>query len=408
VTGSDQRLRRFHVACPLGLEEVTANELRALRPVVGTAPQDVEVVGHGGVAFRGDLRTGYAANLWLRTAIRVQEELISAEGIEDRDALYDLASHVDWNALLTPDTTFAFDAHSRDSFARDARFAALVCKDALVDAIRERAGRRPSVDRTKPEMPLKVVALADRVAIYRNYTHRSLHKRGYRPVQTKGPLAEVLAAGLLQLAGFGPGGDVSRSLLDPMCGSGTFAIEAAWIAADRAPGLTSRFAFERWPDFDERAWQDLLEEARQRARVARKNVPPIEAADRHPGALDIARASAEAAGVGSAIRFHDAEVSALRPRTPPRLVVANPPYGARLGSGDDLEQSWRDLGAFVRGLESGAEAYVLSGSPELTRHLGMRATQKWRILNGSLDCRWLRYPVAGEPRSDGGSGPEAG
>lgn len=398
-------LRRYHVACPLGLEEVTIAELERLEPAVGLRPDRIQQVGHGGVAFVGDLATGYAANLWLRTAIRVQEELVFAEGIRGRDDLYDLAASIDWTALLTPDTTFAFDAYTRDSFARDARFAALVCKDALVDVMRDAHGVRPSVDRRRPELPLKVVVHGEDVAIYRNYTNRSLHKRGYRLVQTKGPLAEVLAAGLLHLAGFGPHGRTDLPLLDPMCGSGTFAIEAAWIAADRAPGLTSRFAFERWPDFEVDLWNQLLDDARQRVAAKRREVPPIMAADRHGGALEIARLSAEKAGVKPLIRFEEADVRMLRPEVPPALVVTNPPYGGRLGEGEDLIQSWRSLGALVRGLKSGAEAYVLCGDPELTRHLGMRASGKWRVLNGSIDCRWLRYPVGDPPDGEaGGSG----
>ena len=398
LTGS----RIFHVSCPLGLEQVVVDELEALRlPESIAPPTDVQPVSIGGVEFNGELETGYAANLWLRTAIRVQEQLAFGHDIVNEDALYRLAKSIDWSRYLTPEMTFAFDAHSRDSFARDARFAALVCKDAAVDQLRDLHGVRPSVDRHKPELPLKVVALGDEVAIYRSFTHRSLHKRGYRPIQTKSPLSEVLAAGLLQLAGWKAGDD--RPLLDPMCGSGTFPIEAAWIAADRAPGLTSRFAFERWPDFNADAWNELLDAARVRAHTGKESVPRIEAADRHAGALEIAQDSAEKAGVQGMVRFRRSEVSGLDPRNGPRIVVVNPPYGKRIG-GPDLDNSWRSLGTFLHGLDPGVDAYVLCGLPELTRHLRMRAASKHRVLNGSLDCRWLHYPIGGnegEPEGDG-------
>jgi putative N6-adenine-specific DNA methylase len=176
-----------------------------------------------------------------------------------------------------------------------------------------------------------------------------------------------------------------------MCGSGTFLIEAALLAADRAPGMQRGFAFERWPDFDAALWAELRAEAAARAR---QTLPfPLEGADRHEGAVSIAKLSAQAAGVAGLVRLRVAEAAVWQPACTPAAVYCNPPWGERLGEGEDLVQSWRDLGRFLHQSCAGARAIVLCGNPELTRHLGLRATRRWSVMNGPIDCRLLEYAV---------------
>jgi putative N6-adenine-specific DNA methylase len=372
-------MRRYFAPCTLGVEEALAGELRGLGAAAIAARP-------GGVACEGDLRLGYAANLWLRSAIRVQEWVVegSVAGPED---LYELVASVDWERLLKVDQTLAVDASVRDSAITHSGFAALKTKDAIVDRFRRRFGRRPNVDVERPDLPLKLVLHRGKATLYRILSGESLHKRGWRPIQVRSPLNEATAAGLLLLSGW----DRASSLVDPMCGSGTFVVEAALLAADVAPGLRRRFAFEGWPDYEPSLFEPLRREARARAK---ERLPfLLEGADRHAGALALARRGAEAAGVAGLVRFTDADLRTFVPAEPPKAVFVNPPYGERLGEGEDLVTSWRDLGAFLHERCRGADAYVLSGNPALTRHLGLRVERKWVVRNGPLDCRLLHYPI---------------
>jgi len=373
----------FYAACTLGLEAVVADELRAL----GAA--DVEP-RRGGVAFTGDLRTGYAACLWLRAAIRVQQELARGP-VRGRDELYALAQTVDWSQSITHLQTLAVDGAVRDSFANDTRFPGLVVKDAVCDQFRQRTGQRPSVDKDRPDLPIKLVLQKDHAILYRDLAGTTLHKRGYRPIQHKSPLNEALAAGLLLLSDW----DRRSPLCDPMCGSATLLIEAALLAMDRAPGLARAFAFERWVDVELDAWRSLYAEAEARAAAGAAQRPLLLANDHHAGALEIARKAAAAADLGAAIQFRHGDARDYVPATAPSWIVTNPPYGERL-AGDDaaaLVDSWRSLGEFLHRRSQGAIAWVLSGNPELTRYLGLRADRKIAVHQGPIECRWLRYAI---------------
>jgi len=373
--------RTYYAACNRGLEPAVTQELEAL----GMA----EVrTGRGGVAFRGDLRAGYLACLWLRSAIRVQEELLDAR-VRDAVDLYDAIGSVDWDRWLTTDQTLAIYASIRDNPEfRHSGFVALRAKDAIVDQQRTRHGKRSSVDTHMPDLPIKLVLKGDRLLLYRDFAGVSLHKRGYRPIQVKSPLNEATAAGLLLLSGW----DKASPLVDPMCGSGTFVIEAALMASDFAPGLMRTFPFEYWLDFDLPLWTSLLDEARGRVQ---KSLPfPLAGADRHPGAIGIANESAYTARVDHLVTFDHCDARVWQPKTHPAFVVANPPYGERLSAEeDDPEDAWRALGDFLHGQCSGAEAWVLSGNKALTRHLRLRATSRTPVMNGPIECRWLHYEL---------------
>lgn len=378
----------YFAPCTLGVELALAQELREL------GAQEIAIRG-GGAAFSGDRRLGYAANLWLRSAIRVQDLLLRAP-TRGKEQLYAAASRIDWTQLMDVDQTLAVDASVRDSALTHSSFAALTVKDAIVDQFRQRFGKRPNVDTENPDLPLKLVLQRDTMTLWRNWTGDTLHKRGYRPIQVKSPLNEATAAGLLLLSGW----DRRSPLVDPMCGSGTFLIEAALLAADRAPGLARRFAFERWPDFDGALWRSLQTEARARAR---KTLPFwLEGADRHPGAIAIAQQSARAAGVGELIRFRLADAAAWTPDAAATsdatskknfTVLCNPPYGERLGEGEDLADSWKALSKFLRERCSGQRAFVLSGNAELTKLLGLRRTRQIPVMNGPIECRFLEYAI---------------
>lgn len=370
----------YFAACTRGLEPALEAELRAL------SARDL-VVRKGGVAFHGDRALAYRANLWLRSAIRVQEELVDAPA-HDRDGLYEAVHGLPWERWISPDQTLAVFATTRDTpNLKHSGFVALRIKDAVVDRVRAHKGRRPSVDPKRPDVPLKALLRRGRLLLYRDLSGTSLHKRGWRPIQVKSPLNEATAAGLLQLAGWSGEG----LLVDPLCGSGTFLVEAAWMAMDRAPGLERGFAFERFPDHDAALWAGLQQEARDRVR--HRVDARFEGADHHDGALSLAARGAHEAGVQALVRFVKSDARDFEPTTAPALVVTNPPYGQRIGRDEALVDSWKSLGNFLHRRCKGAEAWVLCGNPELTRFLGLRASRRVPVMNGPIDCRWLRYQV---------------
>jgi putative N6-adenine-specific DNA methylase len=385
----------YYAACTLGLEDVLAAELRQLGA-------DRIERRRGAVAFVGDRALGYAACLWLRSAVRVQEELARGPA-RDRDELYELAGTVDWSLCITHLQTLAIDGAVRDSFANDTRFPVLVVKDAICDQFRARTGKRPDVARERPDLPIKLVLQGDEAILYRELGGEPLHKRGYREVQHKSPLNEATAAGLLLQTGW----DREAPLCDPLCGSATFLIEAAWLARDRAPGLGRSFAFEHWRDTDLAAWRRVYDDAEARAQRGAGRRVQLAGNDRHPGAIALAQQAMGAADVADTIALHHGEVRDYIPPFRPALIVTNPPYGDRLQADESLSETWFDLGRFLHQQARGAQAFVLCGNPELTRHLGLRSSSKHPVRNGPIECRWLRYEIDAGPGGGVGTGPAA-
>src|SRR5947208_1871904 len=291
---------RFFATCARGIEPMLAGELRQLG---ASAVEE----GRGGVHFAGDRRTLYRANLWLRTAIRVLWPVLTA-AVESPDHLYDAVRSVDWSRYLTPDHTLAVDSNVRDSAITHSKYAALKTKDAICDQFVERSGRRPSVDVEQPMVGLNLHIYRNEAVLSLDSSGESLHKRGYRPVQTRAPLNEALAAALILQSGWRG----ERPFADPMCGGGTLAIEAAWIALRRPPGLTRRrFGFQGWMDFDIGEWTAVRDEAR--AGVLKALPAAVVGSDERRDALALARDNARAAGVGHAVQFEKKHLREFRP-----------------------------------------------------------------------------------------------
>jgi len=375
---SGPRSPRHLAQCTRGLEQVLADELSAL------GAKGASIVP-GGVLFAADHALACRATFWLRSAVRVLAPVISGP-VGDFDQLYELASKPRWEDLIGVSHTFAIQATVTNGPFTDRHFASLRVKDAIVDRIRAKRGKRPDVERHDPDVPLRLVVRGEEAHIFRDLAGASLHRRGYRPVQVKSPLSEAVAAGLLLLTDW----DRQSPLLDPFCGSGTFVIEAASLAADRAPGFSRTFAAERFPDAAPEVWRRLREEANDRLRP--KLGCALLGTDHHPGAIAIAKASAQAAGMGELVEFAVAEAADFEPPFSPAVVVTNPPWGERMGEGEELVATWRILGTFLRRCP-GAHAYVLSAAPELTRHIGLRSSQRWPVKISQLDARWLRYEM---------------
>lgn len=374
-------LQRYFATCARGLEAVLADELRQL------GATDVNP-GRGGVAFAGDRAVLYQANLWLRTAVRVLQPILNV-AVTTPEELYEAVQTIDWTQYLTPEHTLAVDSNVRDSWITHSKYAALKTKDAICDQFVARCGRRPSVDVEEPMVGLNLHIHQDQAVLSLDSSGASLHKRGYRPIQTKAPLNEALAAGLILQSGWQP----DTPFVDPLCGSGTLPIEAAWIALRRPPGLTrKRFGFQGWLDYDVRLWTELRDQAR---RGMLKRLPaPILGFDVRKDAVSFADTNARAAGVGHLLRFERQDVADFQPpEGPPGVLLCNPPYGERLGEEKELRTLYRTLGTVFRERCAGWQALVFTGNAALARQIGLPPAEQVHLFNGRLHCRLLRYDL---------------
>ncbi|MFO1022363.1 MAG: THUMP domain-containing protein [Planctomycetales bacterium] len=406
-------LTRFFATSAAGIESVTATELSEL------GAQNISPV-NGGVWFEGDLQTLYRANLWLRTGTRISKLLREFAAI-NQTMLYSQVRRVRWEDYLDPNKTLAVHAtiegmHRDGPPQRDTRparrdyrggdrrspaprsappkgihhsqFAALKIKDAIVDRLRREQGARPNIDPHDPDIHILAHFAKGRCLLSIDSTGTSLHERGYRLKSTEAPMRETLAAAIVRLSGW----DRTSPLLDPMCGSGTLVIEAALWATGRAPAINrDAFAFQKWPDYDRKFWQELLAEARE------KPVPeigPIFASDRDPNAIEAARANARRAGVEHLIQFEVRDALTLEPPTPqPGTILINPPYGTRLGDEREVGELYQQLGRALKDRFAGWKAHMLFGNLTLARSFPLTADAKHRLYNGGLESRLLRFDL---------------
>ena len=306
---------------------------------------------------------------------------------------------VDWQRWLPPEASLRVEASGAIPALPHSHYTALTVKNALVDLQRQRWGARSSVDLADPDLALHLHLQHDRrsggseaLLSLDGGGGASLHRRGYRSAMGAAPLKENLAAGLIALSGW----DGSCPLVDPMCGSGTLLIEAAAMALHLPAGIVQgeprAFGFQRWPDFDAALWRRELE-ACQRREATPPTLPPLLGIERDPEVLAQARGNAERAGVAEYIRFEQGDFGALCPPAGPGLVVVNPPYGARLGEAEALRELYAELGQWLRQSCGGWTAWLLSGNPELTGALRLKASRRIPVSNGGIDCRWLRYEI---------------
>lgn len=375
---SEERLWPVTATCTRGLEQVLRAEIAALGFPDATC-------GRGVVRLRAGLRDLVRLNLRLRAATRVL--LTLREGpARGRDDLYGLAASVPWEEWLDERRTFAVEVAGPAPGFDHRGFAALVVKDALVDRLRSRLGGRPNVDRDDPDLLVHVHLGSDGASLSLDSSGQPLSRRGWRPAGGPAPLTESLAAGMLLLAGY----DGSQPFLDPMCGTGTLAIEAASIATRQAPGAGRTFALERWPSPGE----EVVAAERARAEdTVRKAPEPVWAGDRDERAVAATRRNARAAGVGGVVRVERRELRDLEVPGRGTVIVTNPPYGLRLGAGEDLESLYRDLGSTLKRRAPGCVAWVLTGAPGLARMIGLRAQRRVVLFNGPIECRLLRFDV---------------
>lgn len=380
----------FFAPCPKGIEGVLADELRAFGAESVTPAL-------AGVGFEGPLEVGYRACLWSRTASRIVLR-IGTFPAPDPDALYAGVRSVDWARHLDVDGTLAVDFTSSRSAITHTGFGALKTKDAIVDQFRDRTGRRPSVDAAAPDVRVNVHVAEDVAILSIDLSGGGLHRRGWRGGGGAAPLKESLAAAVLLLAGWPEVAARGGALVDPMCGSGTLLIEAALMAADVAPGLArARWGFTGWKGHEPALWAPLLAEARERDHrhagpTAR--LPRIVGYDADPRAVRMAIENVESAGLRGLVHVERRDLlEAAAVGDAPGLVVANPPYGERIGERRALEVLYRRLGDVLKQQFPGWESHVLTGNPDLSKFIGLKITRRTVLFNGAIECRLLRIPL---------------
>jgi len=384
-------MHAFFATCPKLLEGLLEDELRQL----GATELKQTVAG---VYFNGPLSIAYKACLWSRLANRVLLTLASFP-IDSNEALYDGCYAIDWSAHLSADHSLCVDFNGQTTFITNTQFGAQKVKDALVDKLRQQTGSRPNIDKKAPDIRINVYLHHQQLTVSLDLSGHSLHQRGYRLAAGVAPLKENVAAAVLLRAQWPRIAAENGVLLDPFCGSGTFLIEGAMLAANIAPGLyATSYGFERWLGHDPASWTHLWQEAQElREAGLIKGISEIHGYDADPRMIGVAKENIERAGLTDFIRVSVKDVSHFTPPThkklQPGLIVANPPYGERMGDITSLVPLYRQLGRTLREQFVGWEVALLTGNPDLGKTMGLRAHKQHALFNGPIACKLLRLTV---------------
>jgi 23S rRNA (guanine2445-N2)-methyltransferase / 23S rRNA (guanine2069-N7)-methyltransferase len=371
---------------PVGAASVLAEELALY------GATDIRERSHD-VKFQGTLEVGYRACLWSRTSSRVLLRVGSIDAGSSK-SIYEAVKRIDWRAHLAPGATLACDCSGGNESIRHTIYGSQLLKDAVCDSLRDATGERPNIKPERPDVLLHLHVEGSTAQVSVDFSGESLHRRGYRTAGGRAPLKENVAAAVLLRSGWPEIAARGGVLIDPMCGSGTFLTEAAWVAADAAPALEREyFGFSGWRGHDTALWEKLRAEARAR-RAAREPRRCIVGSDIDADAVHMAIANGESAGVAEWLHVEKralGEISA--PRGGVGLVVTNPPYGERIGAESGLPELYSELGTMLRERFRGWQAAILTGNPPLARNLGIYAKRTHRVFNGTIECRLLRFDL---------------
>ena len=366
----------------MGLEEVLADELRAM------GAQQVEILPRA-VAFEGDMRLLYRANYCCRTALAILKPFATFEA-NNEDELYDQVYRIKWEKILDVDCTFMIDSTTSGDIFTHSYYAALKTKDAIVDRFRRNFGQRPSIDTENADYKFNLHIRDNQVTLLLNSSGESLHKRGYRQAVGVAPINEVLAAGIIQLAGW----KCDCNFYDPMCGSGTFLIEAAMLA-NRIPAQYYRgdnFAFKRWKEFNLGEWKSVKEQENRRIGSLDFECE-IWGNDIDLTVLQQAEKNLEYAKLHHDVMLYNGSFEDQDPPEGRTLIVTNPPYGERIKV-EDLNAMYELLGdTFKRKYGENCEVWLISSDFEALKHIGLKPSKKIPLLNGQLDCRLVQFQL---------------
>lgn len=371
----------FFASCPSELSGILFNELSEL------GMEKLEKT-NSGVYFTSSWEGCYKVNLHTRVASRIYKPVLEFIAY-DKDQLYNEIKKHDFTKYISETQTLAIDVKLKDCKMHDQRFVAMRIKDAIVDQFTEQSGVRPDVDSKNPDLRVHVKATKNNFWVALDTSGSSLFQRGYRKEVGEAPIKENLAAGLLLLTEW----DRKSSVIDPMCGSGTFLIEAAMMYMNMAPGtLRKKFGFQNWKNYRKDVWEKLVNEA------INNELPPPETPmffgyDLDSQMIKKAKINPQHAGVDELIKFRKETLSLIKPEVTKGIVVTNPPYGARIGEEDWLKDVYRDLGYALKHSFKGWDCWILSGNKELIMEMKLKADRRIMVFNGPIECRFLKYSM---------------
>ncbi|AAP99111.1 MULTISPECIES: THUMP domain-containing class I SAM-dependent RNA methyltransferase [Prochlorococcus] len=366
---------------PEGLEEAGAIELKSLGAYSLKSFKCT-------LTCKADLACFYRLNLQARLPFRFLRE-ISQFLCKGKESLYcEIQNACAWHEWLDPSKSFRVNVSGVNNQLRHSHFTALQVKNAIVDLQREIWGKRSSISIDSPDVCIHLHLHGPHATLSLDSSATSLHKRGYRSAMGLAPLKENIAAGLLKLSKWND----SINLVDPLCGSATFLLEAANIARGIAPGLNKRFLFKSWPDFDIEIWKSEKSSANSLF-SPNKKLPKLIGCEEDNHIANDAISNITNAGFLKEIDIRKGHFRDFEFPKSPGLIVCNPPYGKRIGNEKQLESLYIELGHFFKKKASGWDLWLLSGNPRLTNFLGMKCTRRFPISNGGIDCRWLHYEI---------------
>jgi putative N6-adenine-specific DNA methylase len=381
---SSSRSERYFAPCPRGLEALLAEELATLG-----ARNAASVPG--GVAFEGDAACCYAANLRSRLASRILWKIAEFTYASESD-IYEAVHAIDWPARFAVDRTLRVYVTAQKSPLKSLEFITLRIKDAVCDRFRAALGKRPSIEKARPDVRVHAFLEANRATLYLDTSGEPLFKRGWRKSTVEAPLRENLAAGIVLLSGW----NRAEPFLDPMCGGGTLLVEAAAIALDVAPGAGRTFGFEKLARFDPALWHRVR--SAQRPKRAER-MPWLFGSDANPAAIAAARRNLTAAGFGERVKLERADVLERAAPADAGVLVANPPYGERTGSDEELARFYPLLGDALKRRFAGWRCHFFTADLRLPKLIRLEPARRVPLFNGALECRLYEFRmVAGSHR----------
>jgi len=360
-----------------GLEPVLADELKQL------GAQNIIPLKRA-VSFAGYKFLLYQATYNLRTALSILKPVTEFK-VRNEDDLYRGISRIQWNKFMNLNSTFAIQSTVNSRFFKHSKYVALKSKDAIVDQFRRKTGKRPSIDTEIPDLKINIHIANDICTVSLDSSGEPLYKRGYRIEGHKAPLNEVLAAGMIKLSGW----DMKKTLIDPMCGSGTIPIEAALMATNTPAGyLRETFGFMSWGDYDE----ELFEKVKKESRIIEKPDCGIIGSDISRLAFDIANKNLQKAGVRDYVKIKKIAFEDFSPPQEEGFLLTNPPFGERIQK-DDLNNFYSVIGSRLKHQYHGYEAWLLSSNFEALKHIGLHPSMKYILFNGALECKFQQFRI---------------
>ncbi len=369
-----------YLTCPRGLEELSAAQI--------TPFTDKVKAGRGGVRFTADLKGLYAVNLHSRTGMYALIKLCEITAGNDRE-LYEQITELPWFEWMAHDTPFSIRTRGNSQIFPNSNYFTLKVKDAIVDSIRRKTKRRPNIDRDNPLYSLVIFVDEKRVQIFLNSSGTPLSKRGYRSEKIhKAALNEALAAGIILLTGW----NKDQPFYDPMCGSGTFPIEAALLGRNIPPGSYRKtFAFKKWKNFNPRLWNQLQEEGKAGINHEKLQIFGYDGIGEN---IRLAETNLRNILLKQWVKFKRQDFEDFNPGDSGGMVIMNPPYGVRLGEEEELKQLYTSIGEVLKQNCIGMEAFIFTGNKEMSQYIGLKSKRRHVLKNGKIDCRLLQYPIS--------------